>query len=292
MEGARIMAIEQSSENVPIRKLRHPRHLDRPRGPAMRNLSTLPRVLTGLATLALVTASAHAADIPIEVLQNWNIYNNAGWIFLNRGQYDKAEDRFRRAISEIRPYAKEDQRLLARSYADLARVFYHQGRYADAEPLARWALTVRESNPRVSADAVFQSLYTLALIHVAQEHFNQAEPLLRRALELQEKEIGPNHIHTAATLDELAGVCAEQRKFHEAEILYRRAISIYQRFNPEENPDLAGCAERYAAMLERIDRRADAEKFREQAKKIRDAVESKTARSRDSRPRPEFRGFR
>jgi tetratricopeptide (TPR) repeat protein len=242
--------------------------------------------------MALVAASAGAEDIPIQILQNWSIYNNAGWALLSRGQYDKAEHRFRMAIEEIRPYSKEDQRLLARSYADLARVFYHQRRYADAEPLARWALSVRESNPKVKPDAVFQSLYTLALIEIAQDHFNQAEPLLRRALELQEREIGPNHVQTAATLDELAGVCAEQRKYPEAERLYRRAISIYKRFRPEENADLAGCAERFAALLERVDNKAEAAANREMARKIREAVESKTTLSRDSQYRPEFRGFK
>ncbi len=123
-------------------------------------------------------------------------------------------------------------------------------------------------------NAIFQSLYTLALIHVAQDHFDKAEPLLKRALELQEKEIGPTHVQTAATLDELAGVCAEQRKFREAENFYKRAIGIYLRFNPDENLDLADCSERYAAMLERMDRPVEAAKLRERAKEIRDSVES------------------
>jgi tetratricopeptide (TPR) repeat protein len=261
----------------------------------MRNLSALfPLVLTGLVAPAILTTSARADDIPIEILQNWKIYNNSGWIFLNQGKYDKAEDRFRRAIAEIRPYSKTDHWMLARSYADLARVLYHQGRYADAEPLAAWALSVRESHPRgkITPDAVFQSLYTLALIHIAQEHFNLAEPLLRRALEIQEREVGPNHIHTAATVDELAGVCAEQRKFKDAELLYKRAIALFQRITPDENLDLAACAERYAAMLERMDRPADAAKFREQAKKIRETVETKVGTARDTRARPEFKGLK
>jgi tetratricopeptide (TPR) repeat protein len=258
----------------------------------MRNLSALLCVPTSVFALAVVTASARAGEIPDQNIQNWNIYNNAGWMLLNRGAYDKAEQRFRMAIAEIRPYAKTDFRLLARSYADLARVLYHQGRYADAEPLARWALSVRESTPKVSPDAVFQSLYTLSLIHVAQEHFNLAEPLLRRALEIQEKEIGPNHIHTAATVHELANVCAEQRKFKEAELLYKRAIAIFQRVTPDENLDLAGCDEGYATMLERLDRKAEATKLREQAKKIRDTFETKVGRTRDTRPRPEFNGIR
>ena len=196
------------------------------------------------------------------------------------------------AIQTIRPYSKRDQKLLARSYGDLARVLYHEGRYADAEPLAEWALKVREPDPRVPAKRVFQNLYTLALIHMAQDHFNHAEPLLWRALELQEKEIGPNHIQTAATVDELAGVCAEQRKFHDAEGLYLRALSIYERFNPEENLDLAACADRYSVMLVKWDHLDEASKYREQAAMIRDTVETRTAQRRDSRSRPEFQGIK
>ena len=94
---------------------------------------------------------------PPGVLRDWQSYNNGGWRLLNQGKYDRPEDYFRTAIEEIRPYQKTDQRLLARSYPDLARVLYHQGRYADAEPLAEWALTVRENYVRTNPDAVFQS---------------------------------------------------------------------------------------------------------------------------------------
>src|SRR5262249_29674938 len=126
------------------------------------------RLLAGLVALLLGPANVRADEIPFRVLQDWKYYNDTGWIFLNKGDYSRAEQRFRMAITEIRPYQTTDQRLLARGYADLARVLYHQGRYADAEPLAAWALSVRESHPRVTPDAVFQSLYTLALIHMAQ----------------------------------------------------------------------------------------------------------------------------
>lgn len=244
------------------------------------------------AALVLTPPALGDEEIPLTILSNWKIYNNAGWSLLNRGQYDKAEHRFRMAIEEIRPYSKSDRRLLARSYADLARVLYHKRRYSEAEPLAAWALQVRVSHPKVNPDAVFQSLYTLALIHVAQDHFNQAEPLLRRALEIQEQQIGVSHLQTAATVDELAGVCSQQRKFREADLLYQRAISVYRRFNPEHNPDLAGCLERYAEMLDRMDRPDDAEKHRRRARAIRDTIEAKTEQSKDTRPRPEFKGFK
>jgi tetratricopeptide (TPR) repeat protein len=255
----------------------------------MRHCVAIVVAAIGAVAAGPAAMSAGAEDIPLEILQRWNIYNTSGWNFVNSGRYDQAEDRFRRAIEEIRPYVKSDYRLMARSYADLAQVFYYQGRYADAEPLAAWALSVRESTPGVNPDAVFKSLYTLAAIQIAQEHFNQAEPLLRRALAIQEENVGPNHKNTADTLDELAGVLAEQRKFAEAERLYKRAISIYKRISAETNADLAACNERFAAMLDKLDRKAEADELREQAKKIREAIEATTARGRDSRARPDFK---
>jgi tetratricopeptide (TPR) repeat protein len=260
---------------------------------AMRDFTGFPqRLLASLVALFLSSADVRADDIPIRAFQDWNYYNTRGWIYLSRGDYARAEQRFRQAIMEIKPYQTSDQRLLARSYADLARVLYHQGRYADAEPLATWALSVRENNPKVPPDAVFQSLYTLALIHMAEAHFPESERLLRRALDIQEKALGPTHIHTAATLDELAGVCLEQRKFKEAEPLYRRAIAIYERRNSDINLDLATCAEHYAKLLKQMDRTQEAEKWQDRARSIRDGVEANAARAKDDQPRPEFQGFK
>ena len=219
----------------------------------MRKLCCFPGLATVWVVLALSPSMAKAQEIPIERLVDWKFYNNTGWTYLNRGDYVKAEERFKMAIQEIRPYQVKDQRLLARSYSDLARALYHQARYAEAEPLAKWALSVREAHVEANPDAVFQSTYTLAMIHVAQSHFDQAEPLLRRALELQEETIGPGHVQTAATVDELAGVYTEQRKYKDADRSYKRAIAIHEQFDPDENLELAACLDHYVVLLKKMD---------------------------------------
>ena len=116
--------------------------------------------------------------------------------------------------------------------------------------------------------------------------------MLRRALEIQEKSIGPSHVQTAMTVDELAGVLARRKRYKEAERLYQRAIGILERFDPDTNSDLAGCIERYSALLRDLDRAVDAEKLDARAATIRENLEKKTERARDTRSRPEFRGFR
>lgn len=248
--------------------------------------------MAGILLSAWLGTPARSADVPINVLSAWTTYNNYGWTNLRQGRYARAEEQFRMAIEEIRPYEKEAPRLMARSYADLARTLYLMGRHADAEPLARWALEVRDANGGVAHDAIFQNLYTLAMIHVAQGHFAQAEPLLKRALDLQETAMGRTHVQVAETLDDLAGVCAAEDKFEEAEGYYKRALLIWARFNPEVNVDLAACAERYARMLKRIGRTADAQALRELAAFIRRNLERNAERKRDSQPKPEYKSLR
>ena len=92
-------------------------------------------------------------------------YNENGWKDIEKGRYDRAEQKFNMAIKEIQPYSPANRKLMARSYCDLARVLYYQERYADAEPLAKWALSVRDADKKASPDSVFQCLFTLASIH-------------------------------------------------------------------------------------------------------------------------------
>ena len=242
---------------------------------------------------SLVELGGRAAqDIPTSVLRDWQDYNDAGWRNLKKGSYAKAEQSFNLAIQTIRRYQVIDQRLLARSYGDLARVLYREQRYTEAEPLAKWALAVCEADSRAKPASVFQSLYLLALIQRAQHHYGESELLMRRALVLQEKAIGPDNASMALTLDELAGICRNQGKYAEAEPLYQRAMSIHEKRSPDENLDLAETAGHYASLLRQTNRPAEADDLEARALTIRDTVATKAARAKAARAEVGFRGFR
>ncbi len=89
-------------------------------------------------TFFLFPINVGAEEFPVGVVGHWQFYNNSGWSAFRQGDYVKAAQKFDAAIQVLRPYQKIDQRLLARSYADLAVVMFTQKRYSDAEPLARW----------------------------------------------------------------------------------------------------------------------------------------------------------
>ncbi len=258
----------------------------------MKDPRRFPRLAAVLVVLSTSLAAAPPQEMPIDALRDWQFFNNAGWRSLQNKEYAQAEERFNAAIRVVRPYVATEQRLLARSYHDLARVLYHEGRFAEAEPLAAWALAVRESNPKVKPADVFQSLQTLGLIHAARRHHVEAERLLRRALDLEEKTLGPSHADVASTLDVLAGICGEQGKYPEAERLYKRAVAIESKNAPDENLDLAVTSEHYAVLLRRLKRDDEAADLEERALAIRDNAATKAARAKASRNDPGFRGFK
>src|SRR5437764_14764398 len=100
----------------------------------------------------------------------------------NRGNDERAAQAFRLAIDAVRPYEATERPLLARSYADFARVLYRQKRYEEAEPLAKWAAAVRESQRGAKAAQVAESLRLLAQIERARHRPGEAEPALKRAI--------------------------------------------------------------------------------------------------------------
>ena len=236
--------------------------------------------------------SAFAQGLHLGALREWMRNTEEAARFVDRGDYDHAEHRLNLAIKEIRPYLPDTQRNMARSYCELARVLYHQKRYADAEPLARWALSVRDSDKKAKPESVFQCVYTLAMIQSAQKHYGEAELLFKRALALQEENLGHDHINSDLTLDQLAIVYVEQAKYADAEPLYLRSIEIHERTSPEENLDLAGTAEKYAALLRLMKRNDYSGHWEARARAIRDTVAAKAAKAKADRIADQFKAYK
>jgi tetratricopeptide (TPR) repeat protein len=260
----------------------------------MRNWRVCSRLLICLVLLLWLTARAPAQEksIPPDVVRLWQHHNNNGWRQFDRGNYDKAAERFDLAIKEVLPFASVDRRLLARSYCDLARALYHQERYAEAEPLAKWALSVREQDKKAKPDSMFQCLYVLAMIHTGQKHYSDAEPLLKRAIEIQEANTGSGHPGNALALNQLAVVYSEQGKDGEATLVYRRVLAIYEKINPDQNLDLAETAERFAALMEKMHRPVEAERWKSRAETIRENVAAMAAKARTNAIAKDFKPFK
>ncbi len=227
-----------------------------------------------LVTMIIVAASRTAAaqDYPIDVLRTWGLENNKGWVAFDRGDLNTAELRFNGAIKVLQGFETTDQRLLSRSYFDLALVLEAQKRHAAAEPLAKWVLKVRERDPRTRDDTLFDSLYLLARIHRAQDQNAEAEALLRRALEIEERNTPADDPGPALTIMDIADLAARQKKYEEADALYRRAIAVLRHYDPDVNPTLADALEARARVFDHLNRPTDARAAESEARRVREAV--------------------
>ena len=210
----------------------------------------------------------------------WQHHNNNGWTQFDRGDYVKAAERFDLAIKEIRPYEKVDRRLLARSYCDFARALIIRDALPKPSHSQNGRSPVRDEDKKAKPESVFQCVYVLAMVHKVQKHYADAETLLKRALAASGGAHGlrPHRYRddTRSTGDSLQR--ARQVRRGVAPLPARSAI--YEKMNPDENLDLADAAERFSALLEKMHRPVEAERWKERALKIRDTVATKTAKAR------------
>jgi tetratricopeptide (TPR) repeat protein len=230
-----------------------------------------------LSILAQPWSHANAQNFPMGVVSHWQYYNNAGWLAFQNGDLGTAEKKYTAAIKILRPYEKIDQRLLARTYHDLARVLVARKRYADAEQLAKWSLHIQEPDLRTKPEAIFQNVLLLAQIARERHHDKEAESLFKRVLALQIQALGPEHYQIALTLDDLAAIAVNLGEYPEAEDLYRRAVAIHEKVNPLENLALAEALEHYATFLRRDNRATDAESQEFRARTIRNVHATRRA---------------
>lgn len=239
----------------------------------------LPSMLILFMVLATAPRIASAQSYPTDLLMTWGYQNNMAWIAYNKGDYKRAELRFHTAIKTLQKHETTDQRLLSRSYYDLALTLHAQKRYDDAEPLAVWVLEARERDPRTRDDTLFDTLYLLANIHRGQGRNAEAEAPLRRALEIEERNVTPDDPRPALTIKELAEVVARLERYGEAEMLYRRAIAIQRGYNPELNLALADALEGLADLLEDRERPDEARDAEVEARRIRAAAREAVERA-------------
>lgn len=243
---------------------------------------TVPSILAFVVLMLMAASPTANAEEPPSALDfaRWRSYNNTGLIAFDRGDYNTAELRFIAAIKHLREHDPSNQRLLARSYFDLARTLYAQRRYAEAQPLAEWVLRVRERDADAEPGVLIDSLHLLGLIHREREHDAEAEALLRQAVEIEELTLIPGdpQVNLAQLVEELAGVQVLLRKYEAADANYLWVISIRKRYGPNLNLALANAIEGRARVLEQLGRESEARAADAEAKRIRDAALSLNAR--------------
>ena len=158
---------------------------------------------------------------------NWTDLSRTGYEALTQGNFDRAEQLFRRAIDHL-GFEQEDLRL-AYSFLVLGRCLSQKGDWTGAEPMYKKALEIYEKvHGAVHEDVAF-SLAGQAKCKLQSNQFEPAANLYRRALTIYEKLKGPEHEDVANMLDNLGQAYMAQREYEKAITNYDRAAKIFSK---------------------------------------------------------------
>jgi CHAT domain-containing protein/Flp pilus assembly protein TadD len=192
--------------------------------------------------------------------------NVLGGLYNSFGDYEKAEDKLKRALKIYQNLGVTDSPVLANSLGVFARVYMNKGEYRQAEPFAQEALKIREQFQGDDHFMVSTSLNTLGEIYLHLNEYDKAEAVLLKAIEIRQKHenthslvislnnlcrlyynsgdydsaeqlgkttlelgrfsLGKNHPHLAETLNLLGKIVAAQGRFQQAFQYMRQAQHI------------------------------------------------------------------
>jgi tetratricopeptide (TPR) repeat protein len=181
-----------------------------------------------------------------------------------QGKLDEAELLAREAVAINRNSLPTGHWATAQSLNYLATLLLAQHKPAEAEALAREALEIyRHTLPDDDLNDAW-SLNNLAEALKAQRKLDEAELLHREALDIHRRVLSKGHPKLVDSLIYLANTLSEQGKLAECERLLREALEIETKTHGVTGARASWVASLLATVLDKLDRRDDADAIRRQ----------------------------
>ncbi len=192
-----------------------------------------------------------------------------GAVYLDFGQYAKAETMFRQALSLRRKALGGQHPETAKSLFHVGDVLRKQDHFAESESLFRQALAIQRKSLGSHHAETTLTLNALAAAISQQGRLKEGEALFRESLSIQQKAFGSQHPEIAKTLDDLALVLREQGNYAESEALCRQALSLDEENFGTEHPETASAMAALAGILKTDGKVAEAETVRRRELELR-----------------------
>jgi serine/threonine-protein kinase len=207
----------------------------------------------------LDTAAARADTLAGLPDLDAEIRNVIGNTYMALGEFEAANEQFRKALdAHARRAANGDERT-AVAYTRQSHALEYLGEYAEADSVLQLATALFRNHPQKDPLDRAQFLDQRARILSRLGKTDDAAPLFREALDIELKFAPNKDSILASSYANLGFVRAEQSKFGEAESLYVAAIAAGRRAFGPVHPDLASLMSPYAALLDRADKPVQAD---------------------------------
>ena len=146
---------------------------------------------------------------------------DSGRYLLNDGNYDEAEQTFRKALTWSKKELGATHRITWMLIGDVGEAMQERGEYTQAEPWIRRSHNGFVKTYGGTADESLQSAHRLASLLFDMAKYEEAEKVTRQNVKRHAKRYGKTHPATVYTLGILAQVLTNQGKLDEAEPLCR-----------------------------------------------------------------------
>jgi tetratricopeptide (TPR) repeat protein len=201
-----------------------------------------------------------------DYLELWaSILFNAAWYADERGNYNAAEEMFRRALEEYEKAQGMESLDTLFSMNNLASVLRKQGKYKEAETMSRQALDGCEKVLGREHPDTLVSVSSLASVLRNQGKYKEAGVMSRRVLDGHNKVLGKGHPYTLASVSNLTLVLQDQGKYAEAEVMSRQALDGCEQVLGKEHPDTLVIVGNLASVLQKQGKYKEAEAMNRRA---------------------------
>jgi serine/threonine protein kinase/tetratricopeptide (TPR) repeat protein len=200
------------------------------------------------------------------------IRNTLGEVYMELGEFGKAEAMFRLALSKIREAFNGEHLSAASAMNNIGEALARQGRLEEAETLQRQTLELRRKDPYADPIRLATAIENLAAIVQRRGRLEEAGTFYEELMALIEKHGWQERLETADTLNNLASLRRKQGRLEEAEKLHHEALAILRKHHAGPHPKVAASLNNLASLLARRDKLAEAEAMHREALDIRRKV--------------------
>jgi serine/threonine-protein kinase len=160
------------------------------------------------------------SDNLLETLEALGVANLGG------GNYERASEFIRRALSLDRQIYGDSHPRVADDLANLGTIAVTLGRNSEAEERYREAAGILQAWYGPDHPETLQVMSFVALLQIQQNKFAEAEPVLQQVLKAQEATYGRDHSSVSLTLDALGRIARGRGRLSEARAYFSRALKI------------------------------------------------------------------
>lgn len=165
-------------------------------------------------------------------MDKWKELSTEALDYYQKGDYEKAEEKFVAALHEAEQFGEDDPRL-SDCLDNVGWILQIRGKTAEAEPVLKRSLRIMERTKGADHQDNSWILASLGGVYLNQGKYHEAEDFYRRATAIDEKALGPDHVNVATGLEKRAEIMRKTRRESEAENLEERARAIREKNPPK-----------------------------------------------------------